>query len=130
LIFAEILEGKHYLYPPGTIMIMVKLLYRIPESGTYWFATYNKYYIKELLMIISPHDLCFFINTTKGPFVILAIQTDNILFLVNKQFVDLEEKKQKEKEYITKLKEILNLENLFIFNRNIVSQEKNNLVFR
>jgi hypothetical protein len=42
--------------------------------------------------------------------------------------VDLEEKKQKEKGYITKLKEILNLENLLIFNKNIVSQEKNNLV--
>jgi hypothetical protein len=29
-----------------------------------------------------------------------------------------------------KPKEILNLENLFIFNRNIISQEKNNLVLR
>jgi hypothetical protein len=81
------------------------------------------------LIIISPHDLCFFISMTKRLFAILAIQTDNILFLANKQFVDLEEKKQKEKGYIMKLKEILNLENLFIFNKSIVSQEKNNLVF-
>jgi hypothetical protein len=29
-----------------------------------------------------------------------------------------------------KLREILNLENLFIFNRNIISQEKNNLVLQ
>jgi hypothetical protein len=65
-------------------MIMVKLLYGIPESGIYWFVTYNKHYIEELLIIISPYDLCFFISTTKRPFVILVIQTDNILFLVNK----------------------------------------------
>jgi hypothetical protein len=65
-------------------MIVVKLLYGIPESGIYWFVTYNKYYIEELLIIISLYDLCFFINTTKRPFVILVIQTDNILFLVNK----------------------------------------------
>jgi hypothetical protein len=54
-------------------MIMVKPLYGIPESGIYWFATYNKYYIKELLITISPHDLCLFINITKRPFVILVI---------------------------------------------------------
>jgi hypothetical protein len=118
------------LYPLGTIIIIVKLLYRIPKSGIYWFATYNKYYIKKLLIIISPHDLCLLISTTKRPFAILVIQIDNILFLANKQFVDLEKKKQKKKRYITKLKEILNLENPFIFNRDIISQEKNNLVFR
>jgi hypothetical protein len=65
-------------------MIMIKPLYGIPESGTYWFATYNKYYIKELLIIISPHDLYLLISIIKGPFVILAIQTDDILFLANK----------------------------------------------
>jgi hypothetical protein len=63
---------------------MVKPLYGIPESGIYWFATYSKYYIEELLITISPHDLCLLINTTKGPFAILVIQTNNILFLANK----------------------------------------------
>jgi hypothetical protein len=52
---------------------MVKLLYEIPESGIYWFATYNKYYIEEFLIIISPYDLCLFISTIKKPFAILAI---------------------------------------------------------
>jgi hypothetical protein len=65
-------------------MIIVKLLYGILESGIYWFVTYNKYYIKELLIIISPYDLCFLISITKGPFAILVIQIDNILFLANK----------------------------------------------
>jgi hypothetical protein len=65
-------------------MIIVKLLYGIPKLGIYWFVTYNKYHIKEFLITISPYDLCFFISTTKGPFVILAIQTDDILFLANK----------------------------------------------
>jgi hypothetical protein len=130
LIFAEILEEKYYLYPPRTIIIIIKPLYGIPESGIYWFATYNKYYIEELLITISFHDLCLFISTTKKLFVILVIQTNNILFLVNKQFADLEKKKQKEKGYTTKPREILNLENPFIFNRNIISQEKNNLVLR
>jgi hypothetical protein len=65
-------------------MIIIKLLYGIPKSSIYWFTTYSKYYIKELLITISPHDLCFFINITKKPFIILVIQTDNILFLANK----------------------------------------------
>jgi hypothetical protein len=73
LIFAEILERKHYLYLLGIIIIIVKLLYKIPESGIYWFATYNKYYIEELLIIISFYDLCFFISITKNPFTILVI---------------------------------------------------------
>jgi hypothetical protein len=93
LIFAEILEKKYYLYPLRIIIIIIKLLYGIPESSIYWFVTYNKYYIKEFLIIISSHDLCLFINITKGPFVILVIQTNNTLFLVNKQFIDLEKKK-------------------------------------
>jgi hypothetical protein len=65
-------------------MIVIKPLYGIPESGIYWFITYNKYYIEEFLIIIFPHDLYLFINTIKGPFVILVIQTNNILFLANK----------------------------------------------
>jgi hypothetical protein len=84
LIFAEIPKGRHYIYLLGTIIIIVKLLYRIPESGIYWFATYNKYYIKELLITISPYDLCLLISITKRPFIILVIQTNNILFLANK----------------------------------------------
>jgi hypothetical protein len=73
LIFAEILEGKHYLYLLGTIIIVVKLLYGIPESGIYWFTTYNKYYIEELLIIISLYNLYLFISITKRPFAILVI---------------------------------------------------------
>jgi hypothetical protein len=65
-------------------MIIIKPLYGILESGIYWFIIYNKYYIKELLIIISPYDLYLLINITKKPFVILVIQTNNILFLANK----------------------------------------------
>jgi tRNA(Ile)-lysidine synthase TilS/MesJ len=65
-------------------MIIIKPLYGIPESNIYWFATYNKYYIKELLITISPYDLYLFINTIKRLFVILIIQTNNTLFLANK----------------------------------------------
>jgi hypothetical protein len=83
-------------------MIMVKPLYGIPESGIYWFTTYNKYYIKEFLITISPYDLCLFISITKGPFAILVIQTNNTLFLANKQFADLEKKKKKKIYYETK----------------------------
>jgi hypothetical protein len=54
-------------------MIIIKLLYGIPELGIYWFVTYNKYYIEELLIIISFYDLCLFISITKRLFVILVI---------------------------------------------------------
>jgi hypothetical protein len=49
------------------------------------------------------------------------LQTNNLRIL---------KKKQKEKGYIMKLKEILNLKNLLIFNKGIVSQKKNNLVLQ
>jgi hypothetical protein len=51
-----------------------------------------------------------------------------MLFLANKQFVDLKKKKQKEKGYITKLREILNPENPFIFNKSIILQKEDNLI--
>jgi hypothetical protein len=54
-------------------MIIIKPLYGIPESRTYWFITYNKYYIEEFLITIFPHDLCLFISITKRLFVILVI---------------------------------------------------------
>jgi hypothetical protein len=60
---------------------------------------YNKHYIEELLIIISPHDLCLLISTTKRLFVILAIQTNNTLFLANKQFADLKKKTKRERIY-------------------------------
>jgi hypothetical protein len=102
LIFAEIPKRRRYLYLLGTIIIVIKPLYGILESSIYWFITYNKYYIEELLIIISLHDLYLFINTTKRPFVILVIQTNNTLFLVNKQFVDLKKKKGEKIYYKTK----------------------------
>jgi len=75
-------------------MVILKPLYRIAEAGTYWWATYSKYYKEKLLIttyskyykekllittfIFNP---CFLITTIGTPFRIVGMQTNNIIIL-------------------------------------------------
>jgi hypothetical protein len=61
------------MYPLNTIMVVLKLLYRIPEARTYWWAIYYKYYKEKLSMIIFTYDLCFLITTKKEAFGLVGI---------------------------------------------------------
>jgi len=60
---------------------MLKLLYRIAEVGTYWWATYSKHYKEKLLITTSIFNPYFLIITTGTPFRIISIQTNNIIIL-------------------------------------------------
>ena len=60
------------MYPPNTIMVILKLLYGIPKTGTYWWAIYYKYYKKKLFITIFTYDFCFLI-TTKEVFGLIGI---------------------------------------------------------
>jgi N-glycosylase/DNA lyase len=54
-------------------MVVLKPLYKITKAGTYWWATYSKYYKEKLLMIIFIFNPCFLIITTGTLFGIIGI---------------------------------------------------------
>jgi hypothetical protein len=55
------------------IIVILKLLYGIVEVGTYWWATYSKYYKEKLLMTISIFNPYFLIITIGTLFGIVSI---------------------------------------------------------
>jgi hypothetical protein len=84
-------------FPKGTIMIVRKPLYGIPEAGTHWWATYNKHHREELNMESSTYDPCLLISTGEdGAFAIVGMQTDDTLILADEKFLKKEEQKLKE----------------------------------
>ena len=54
-------------------MVMLKLLYKIAEAGTYWWAIYSEYYKKKLLIITFIFNLCFLIIIIGTLFGIISI---------------------------------------------------------
>jgi N-glycosylase/DNA lyase len=66
------------------IIVVLKLLYRVAEAGTYWWAIYSKYYKEKLLITIFIYDLYLLVTTTREVFGIVGIQTNNIIILGNK----------------------------------------------
>jgi hypothetical protein len=71
------------LYPRGTIIVVLKLLYGVTEAGTYWWATYFKHHREKLYITTSTYNLCLLIITVKERFAIIRIQTDDMLGLLN-----------------------------------------------
>jgi len=47
-IIAELPSQLKDSYPVGTVMVVVKPLYRIAEAGAYWWSTYFKHHIEKL----------------------------------------------------------------------------------
>jgi hypothetical protein len=80
-----------YQYLPGTIIIVRKPLYRIPEAGTHWWAMYYKYHKEKLHITTLLYNPCLLITTKKEAFGVVIIQTDNTLFLASDEFAALED---------------------------------------
>src|SRR6266568_8875793 len=108
-------------------MVILKSLYRITETGTYWWATYSKHYKEKLLIITSTFNPCFLIITTGTPFRIISIQTNNIIILGDDQFLTLKEDKLVKVNLIAKPKEKLNLTTPLFFNGYILSLNKDSI---
>jgi hypothetical protein len=62
-----------HIYPKGTIMVVLKPLYGVPEAGMHWWATYSKHHREKLSMEPSTYDPCLLISTYKDRFGIIAI---------------------------------------------------------
>ena len=70
--------------PCGSIVSVVKPLYGILEAGNHWFKTYHDHHTKNLLIKTSTYDLCLLYSCE--PFGVVALQTDDTLFLVDIEF--------------------------------------------
>ena len=77
-------------------------------------------------MTISTYNPCFLI-ITKEVFSFVGMQTDNILILVLKEFLVLEDNKLNKAKFLIKPKEVLVPETLLIFNGYILTQYKDTI---
>lgn len=124
LILAHLPKETKSKFPTGTIMVVRKPLYGIPEAGTHWWATYHKHHRERLGMVTSTYDPCLLISTAKGAFGVVGMQTDDTLILGSDEFAALEEKELAEAKFSAKPKDTLSLENPLIFNGCVLTQKK------
>jgi hypothetical protein len=111
-------------------MIVRKPLYRIPEAGTHWWATYHKHHKEKLVMAMFTYDPCLLIITTKAAFGVVGIQTDDTLILGSKEFNTIEDKELTKAKFSAKPKELLSLDTLLIFNGCILTQKEADIELR
>jgi hypothetical protein len=78
-------------------------------------------------MTTSIFNLYFLITTTGTLFGIVGMQTDNIIILKNDQFLALKEDELIKTNLIVKPKEKLNLITLLLFNKCILSLNKDSI---
>jgi hypothetical protein len=130
LILAYLPEQIRHQYPKDTIMVVLKPLYGIAEAGTHWWATYSKHHKEKLRMITSTFDPCFLITTTKAPFGIVGMQTDDTIILGDDQFSALEEDELVKANLTAKPKAKLDLTTPLLFNGCILSLNKDSITLR
>ena len=75
-------------------------------------------------MTIFTFNPCFLITTTGIPFRIVSMQTDDTIILGDEQFSAFKEDKLVKANFITKLKEKLDLKTPLLFNGYILSLNK------
>ena len=124
LILAHLPKETKSKFPAGTIMVVRKPLYGIPEAGTHWWATYHEHHRERLGMVTSTYDPCLLISTAKGAFGVVGMQTDDTLILGSDEFAALEEKELAEAEFSAKPKDTLSPENPLIFNGCVLTQKE------
>src|SRR6266699_3675955 len=74
-----------------SILKVLKPLYSVLEARNYWFKTYYAHYVKNLNITQLTYNL--YLLYSNKPFSIIGLQTDNMLFLTDKTFIDIEENK-------------------------------------
>ena len=121
LILSYLPKEIQHLYPKDTIMVVLKPLYGIAEAGTHWWATYFKHHQEQLSMTTSTFDPCLLITTTKEPFGVVGMQTDDTLILGDDKFSALEEDELAKAKLLAKPKEKLDSTTPLIFNGCILS---------
>jgi hypothetical protein len=124
LILAHLPKEIKSKFPEGTIMVVRKPLYGIPEAGTHWWATYHKHHRERLKMVTSTYDPCLLISTAKAVFGVVGMQTDDTLILGSDEFATLEEKELAEAKFSAKPKDTLSPGSPLIFNGCVLTQKE------
>jgi hypothetical protein len=104
-------------------MIVRKPLYRIPEAGTHWWATYYKHHKEKLHMTTSSYDPCLLITTKKEAFGVVGMQTDDTLFLASDEFAALEDSELQKAQLTAKPKDELSTASNLMFNGCVITME-------
>ena len=129
-ILAHLPDQIWHLHPPGTIMRIVKPLYRIAEAGTHWWATYSKHHKEKLQMRTSSYDPCLLISKPENPsFGLVGIQTDDTLGLTDEAFSAKEDDELTKAGLAAKPKQLLSDESPLTFNGGIVASKDHVLTF-
>jgi len=101
------LERDVYLTPPpemqltpGKVLLALKPLYGVPESGLHWFLTYSNHHIENLNMKSCTVDPCILYNRkgTNGQHKlpnVTILQVDDSFGCGNDHFLECEEKESK-----------------------------------
>jgi hypothetical protein len=85
----------------GTILWVVKPLYRVPEARNHWFKIYYQYYVRKLKIEQLTYNPCLLYTLLNG-LSIIRLQIDNTLFLVDWIFADAKETKLQEAKFLAK----------------------------
>lgn len=89
-------------YPSDVLFKVVRPLYVISEAGISWFCTYHKYHKDKLSMHPSVYNPCYMYTNaclaisrciTDCARGIVCLQTDDIIYTCNREFIKLEENK-------------------------------------
>ncbi|SLM34983.1 conserved hypothetical protein [Lasallia pustulata] len=89
----------------GSILKVIKPLYGVPEAGNHWFNTYHCHHTEKLQMEQSIYDPCLLYCTTS--FGIVGLQTDDTLFLADKDFATAENHELHKAKLLAKERELL-----------------------
>ena len=76
-------------------------------------------------LLYNPYLL---ITTKKKAFGVVSMQTDNILFLISKEFATLKDSKLQKAHLTAKLRDKLSTKSNLIFNRYIVMMKSNSTI--
>ena len=97
---------KRYL--KGTILLIVKQLYGLAETGNHWFATYLDHHKKKLGMEKLPYDTSLFITKDGSKnFDIIGLQINNTLNVRTEAFMKKKETEIIEAKFKAKTQTIL-----------------------
>jgi hypothetical protein len=105
------------------VLLCVRPLYGIPESGLYWFLTYTDHHVQELQMTQSRADRCLFIRrpSNEDPGTsITAIQVDDSFGTASETF--LQDEENAAKRFKTKPRIIIPTGGSVLFNGSLISQ--------
>ena len=128
-IYASIPKEVSHMYPPRTIMRVVKPLYGIPESGNYWWEDYSNHHTRALALHVSTYDPCLLYSGRDDPAkAIVAMQTDDTLAVGNAAYFEREAAKLSEAGYPAKPLTTLSHDNHLSFNGCTVKYDNDSIL--